>query len=320
MRGSRATAQVVRVRGTPRPIAYADRVLRDRATLRRAGSQNTESLVTLRAACLFAALVLCTARPAQGQAQATLHETAPFAVRPAWGEQSAERSSAAGVFLPYTDSATTHTHAVAIESHVAYDPNRRGAQLQTRGEVVLFARRTMGLALMGGGTYVSARAPVPESSGAFGGLKLQALAQAQFGVDLAISCAYLSRGFNLRPAVATELLLGRSLGALQLLLNVGYGQGVRDNERFGALRGALLHHAYRGLHVGLDARFAADLELDAVEPTGEPEFEANGGAVLSYAISHVTVSATGGPAALRFRDGRDTHLGVALAVGIGATL
>lgn len=243
--------------------------------------------------------------------------------------RTAEKSAAAGVFLTYTESATTETHNVAASSQVGYDGNREGAFVHTRAEGVILAgpsgrggraRSPVGLSVVGGGSYIDATAQFPSSSSGFGGLKLQPIFQERFGFDAAVMVTYQSRGFNLTPAVAADVLLGRRIGDTQLLLNIGYGQGVTEGERYGRVRAASLTRVVDELRVGIDGRFMADLELEWEEPTGEPEFEANVGPVVSYTISHISLSATVGPAALRYRDGRDTLLGVAANFGIGGTL
>jgi len=139
-------------------------------------------------------------------------------------------------------------------------------------------------------------------------------------IDAAVMVSYQSRGFNLTQAVAADLLLGRRFGDTQLLLNIGYGQGVEEGERYGRVRAASLTRVVDELRLGIDGRFAADLEFEWEEPTGEPEFEANVGPVVSYTISHINLSASVGPAALRYRDGHDTLYGVAANFGVGGTL
>lgn len=267
----------------------------------------------LRTPVLLASLLLPVAAAAQ-QGQEGASEEGTF------GSYTGERSTAAGMFLRFTESPTTRTHKAAVGTHTAFDGNRRGVTLETRGEVVVYASRALGVALLGGGAYVGASEALPEASHAFGGVKLQPLSQERFGVDLAFSVAYQSRGFNLRQAVATGILLGRRFGETQTLLNVVYGQGLEDDERYGSLRAGVLHPIVQRLYVGLDARFSADLELNEDEPEGEPEFEGHVGPVLSYTLSHLTLSATAGPATLRYRDGTDTRFGAVVSLGVAATL
>lgn len=240
--------------------------------------------------------------------------------------RTAEQSAASGVFLRSAESPTTEAHRAAVSTHAGFDGNRQGALVETRGEVVLVApsARTsgprFGLSVVGGGAYIGATSRLPESSSGFGGLKLQPVFQDQLGFDAAVSVSYLSRGFNLQQALQAELLLGRRIGDTQLLLNVGYGHGLEEGERYGRLRAAVLSRVVKELRLGLEARGMLDLERDEDEPSGEPDFEVNGGAVVSYTISHLSLSASAGPAALKYRDGRDTMFGVAASFGIGAAL
>lgn len=242
------------------------------------------------------------------------------------GRNTSEQSTEAGVFLRFAESATTQTHKVAIDTHTGFDSNRKGLVLDTRGEVVLHARRGFGVALIGGGAYIGATERFPESSSAFGGLKLQGLEQSRHGIDAGVSVQYQSRGFNLQPAVAAELMLGRRWGRTQTLFNAGYGHGLEEGERYGTLRAAVLTRVWKELRVGVDGRYVRDLEFGPEEPEGEPEFEANAGAVVSYAISHISLSAHAGPAVLRYRaqptdvEKPSTLVGSVVSLGIGATL
>ena len=269
------------------------------------------------------ALALCCALASPGAAQddALQGDGDPSAL----GRNTAERSTEAGVFLRFAESPNTHTHKVAVDTHVGFDSNREGAVIDTRAEAVLFSRRSFGLAVFGGGSYIGATSRFDEASSVNAGLKLQPLSQARHGIDGAFTVAYQSRGFNLQPAVAAELLLARRWGNTQALLNVGYGHGLEEGERYGTARGAVLTRVWKELRAGVDGRFLHDLEFDADEPEGEPELEANAGAVVSYAISHFALSLHAGPAFLRYRPQPDappssTMIGAMVGVGIGATL
>lgn len=237
------------------------------------------------------------------------------------GHNTAERSTAKGVFMRFGESPAMDGHKVAVSSHVGGDTSRESAAVETRGEVVVYGRRGFHVGLIGGGSYIGAARGLPEQSAGFGGVKAQLLSQAQHGIDGAISVQYTSRGFNLVPAIASQLMIGRSFGDTQLLFNVTYGGGLEEAERFGTVRAAALTRVYRELRVGVDARALADLEFEWEEPEGEPEIEVNGGAVVSYAFSHLSLSALAGPTALRYRDGTDTfRVGALFSLGVGVTL
>jgi len=250
----------------------------------------------------------------------------PTAESDSFGRNTAERSTASGVFLRFAESPNTQTHKVAVDTHTGFDSNREGAVVDTRAEGVLYSRRSFGLAVFGGGSYVGASAArFGEASGVTGGLKLQPLSQARHGIDGAFTVAYQSRGFNLQPAVAAELLIARHWGDTLGVFNVGYGHGLEEGERSGTVRAALLTRVWKQLRVGVDGRYVHDLEFAPEEPEGEPEFEANAGAVLSYAVSHISLSAHAGPAVLRYRAQPDrpsdgTLVGAVVSLGIGASL
>lgn len=238
-----------------------------------------------------------------------------------FGSNTAERSTAKGVFMRLGESADMNHHKVAIGTHVGGDTNRQGAAVETRGEIVLWGRKGFNVGLIGGGSYIGATSKYPEQSAGFGGVKAQLLSQEQHGIDTAVAVSYASKGFNLVPAVKSELMLGRAFGDTSLNLNVAYFGGLEEQERSGYLRAGVLTRVYRELRVGVDARAMADLEFAWEEPEGEPEFEVNGGAVVSYAFSHLSLQALAGPTALRYRDGNnDLLVGAMFSLGIGATL
>lgn len=240
--------------------------------------------------------------------------------------RTAAQSAAAGTFLRLAESPTTSTHRVSVSTHGGYDGSRRGTVLEARGDAVLFARTGLerrskvGLALVGGASYGLNNSATPNFSSARAGLKLQPVFQQQHGVDAALAVSYDSRGFNLVPAVSAELLLARSFGETQLVLNVGYGAGLRESEHAGRLRAAVLTRLVADLRVGLEARGQLDLERDDDEPSGENDFEVAASAVANYTISHISLTAGAGPGAIRYRDGRETQVGLVATFGVGATL
>jgi len=240
--------------------------------------------------------------------------------------RTAERSAAAGVFLRLVESPTTSTHQVAVGSYGGYDGSRQGALFETRGEVVLMSRAglerrsALGLSLVGGGAYAAGAPGRSDTTGARVGFKLQPLFQEQVGLDVALSVTYESRGFNLVPAVSTDLLLARQIGQAQLLFNAGVGAGLRESECSGRVRAAILLPLLAQLGVGLEARGQLDLERDQDEPAGETDYEFAASAVANYAISHFSLTAGAGPGAIRYRNGQATEVGVVATVGIGAAL
>jgi hypothetical protein len=244
-------------------------------------------------------------------------------------------ATAAGVFMRHTDSPTTQTHRAAFNSQAGYDGSRRSGTVELRAELTVLggprsAARVVGLSLIGGASYLSPAAHAAPIGGdglhAFGGVKLQPLFQARHGVDGAFSVSYLSHGFNLAPALATGVLLGRRLADTQLLLNLDYAQSFAHGDRFGRLRAASLTRVVRELRVGMEGRASFDLGFEDDTP-GEAAYDIGCGPFASYALNHLVLSLGLGPTLLRFTDKpgngtqRDrTLVGVALNVGLGTTL
>jgi hypothetical protein len=137
-------------------------------------------------------------------------------------------------------------------------------------------------------------------------------------VDVAAVAGYEAQGFNLTPAVVARAAIGRTLGHTRLTGNVGYGVGTRAGERFGDLRMAALQRLSRDLHLGLDSRFRIDLERDADEPAGEPDWELTAGPMAALSLGRFIVSAGGGATALKYRLVPERHVGVYGLMGLGA--
>jgi hypothetical protein len=220
----------------------------------------------------------------------------------------ARAAAAAGNFLPFALSARSDTQRAFVATQGGYDSVREGALFRAAAQ----ARIVGPLAVRAAVTYGEPEASFkPEV-----GLKVDALHQEDHGIDLAIAASYEPEGFNTTPAASLRLALGRSLGATQLLANVGYGASL-DGERHGELRGGLLHTLLPQLQLGLDSRFRIDLERDDDEPAGEPEWDFSAGPAASLVLGPVVLSASGGPSALKLRFA-DAQVGVMGSVGVGA--
>jgi hypothetical protein len=235
--------------------------------------------------------------------------------------------------MRHSDSPTTETYRAAFNSQAGYDSSRRSGTVELRAELVVLGGprpRAVGLSLIGGAAYLSpathAQHIGQDGLRAFGGVKMQPLFQARHGIDGAVSVSYVSQGFNLAPAIATGVMLGRRVGDTQLLLNADYGQSFANGDRFGRLRAASLTRLVRELRVGVDGRASFDLGFDDDTP-GEAAYDVTLGPFASYALDHLVLSLGFGPALLRFTDKpgnasqRDsTLLGLALNVGVGTAL
>jgi hypothetical protein len=148
-------------------------------------------------------------------------------------------------------------------------------------------------------------------------LQLDAVKQATHGVDVAVAVGYSGAGFSTVPAAVLKVAIGRSMGASYVLANMGYEQGLQDNERSGELRLAVLRPLSRSVHVGIDSRFQIDLERDDDEPPGETESEWRTGFVASHTWNRLVFTVNGGVSALRLRGSDSTAVGPIVTGGFG---
>lgn len=233
--------------------------------------------------------------------------------------------AAAGAFLPYSSSASLTAYRAAVGVDAGYDGVREGTVGRLRAELVLLGRKerrwsNANLSLFGGGGYGAGERPGDSQAYGYGGLKLQPLVQTVHGVDLATSLAYTSRGFNLLPAVAGEVVLSKRFGALTTLFSAAYGQSVEDADRYAALGVAALLRVAAPLFVGVDAKLSGDLERDQDEPAFEPQVEAVGSGLLSYVSDFVTLTARGGLRAVQYRLHSQLLIGRELGVSASTAL
>lgn len=258
----------------------------------------------------LAALAMCECVAAQAWAQddrgAAAGSSAPA---------SAQQSASAGAFSNWTMTARSDTQRATARVTGGYDGAGKGATFDGGAEVQLMNRvavRATGSSSPGG------------SSTDGGGLglrfegKLDALRQETNGVDLAIAGGYESRGFNEVPALAGTLALGRSLGRLQLLANVGYARGLSDAEQYGSAGLAGIYQASQQLQLGLDSRLRIDLERDEDEPPGEREWELLAGPTVTYSVGSFAVIGGTGLAANQLRLQPGLNVGAIGYVGLGA--
>lgn len=214
----------------------------------------------------------------------------------------------AGAFLAWTEQARTDTHRAVASLHSGH-ATRAGWSHSGSGELVVLGPGSVldsadeidggggiGVALRGG--VFSRRGE--QASGEIG-LKAQLTSQHRTGFDLAATLLYQNEGFNLRPALASGIQCGTSIGSWLLLGNVGYGQGLADEERYGTLKLAVLRQVSEQLHAGVDSMLDLDLELDADEPDGEPQLLLQAGPAVTWTIGSVALSAQVGLSVLQPR-------------------
>jgi hypothetical protein len=225
--------------------------------------------------------------------------------------REAAKSASAGAFLPFTMSARSDTQRALVYGQGGYGGAARGAIFETMMEAQVLGR----LSLRAGGNYT-------ETGGQFRpevALRVDALRQEQSGVDLAVVGGYEAAGFNTVRAVTARVAVSRAFGDTRLVSNAGVGIGVDEGERYGDFRLAGLQAVGSRLHVGLDSRLRVDLERDASEPAGEPEWELTAGPVASFALGRFVLTASGGATALKFRQGdRSNHVGAVGTLGVGS--
>lgn len=223
---------------------------------------------------------------------------------------SAQQSAAAGAFSSWTTTARSDTQRATARVTGGYDGASKGATFDSGAEVQLMNR-------------VAVRASATSSPASDGlGLrvegKVDALRQEKSGIDLAITGGYESYGFNEVPAVAGTVALGRSLGRLQLLANVGYARGLEAAEQYGSAGLAGIYQASQQLQLGLDSRLRVDLERDADEPPGEREWELLAGPTVTFAVGSFAVIGGTGLAVNQLRLQPGVNVGAIGYLGLGA--
>jgi hypothetical protein len=191
-----------------------------------------------------------------------------------------------------------------------YDSARGGALFEQNSE----SRITSRLSVRAGFGYGS----TAQAGGPYLGLKVDALRQEHHGVDVAFAGGYEFDSFNRVPAARLAGAMGRLVGATRLLANVAYGQGMQLDERHADVRVAALRPFGQRVHLGVDSRVRLDLERDASEPAGEPEWDLMAGPHAAIALKTFVISATAGAAAVRFREGGATKVGALVSTGVGA--
>jgi hypothetical protein len=223
---------------------------------------------------------------------------------------SAAKSADAGAFLGWTMSPRNDAPRALAYLRGGYDAARKGAAFESRVEAHIMGPVSLRL----GGSYVG---PNGEVRPIFA-LKVDALNQEAHGVDLAVAAGYEPHGFNTVSALGVLVAVGRRIGDVNLIGNVGYGAGLQEGERYGDVRFAGLYRVARRLHMGLDSRFRIDLERDSDEPEGEPDWETVSGPAAMMTAGRFVLSAGGGVSAIKFRSSSTTHVGAIAHLGVGS--
>jgi hypothetical protein len=223
---------------------------------------------------------------------------------------SAQQSASAGAFSNWTTTARSDTQRATARVTGGYDGAGKGATFDGGAEVQLANRLSV--------RATGSSSPASNGVGLRFEGKVDALRQEQNGVDLAFAGGYESRGFNEVPAVAGTLALGRSLGKLQLLANVGYARGLQDAEQYGSAGLAGIYQASQQLQLGLDSRLRVDLERDDDEPPGEREWEVLAGPTVTFTMGSFAVIGGTGLAVNQLRLQPGLNVGAIGYLGLGA--
>jgi hypothetical protein len=222
---------------------------------------------------------------------------------------STEAITAQAAFLPWTASAAVEGRRGLAYGAVGWDGGRKDVMTSIAAEVSLAGR----LALRAG---AASTGPAGDFDPTIT-LQLDVLRQRDAAVDLAIVSGYEASGFNTVPAWIGRVALGRSFGAARVVADLGYSAGLADGERAGSASFGMLVHVTPHGYAGLDARFAIDLERDADEPIGEPDWQLVAGPVASYVIGSYVVTATAGVSSLKYRLVPGEHTGEMGMFGLG---
>jgi hypothetical protein len=225
--------------------------------------------------------------------------------------QAAEGAARAGALSPYTAQASLSGYRGLLQLDTGHDGVRASALQTVRAEGVVLPTR---LSLFGGGQYGTPDVSEAPRLSAFGGLRLQALAQGRHGLDLSFGGSYRSLGFSQLPAVVGELAVARSFGALYLGGSAAYGQSTREHDRFGSFSLQARVHPLQTLYFGADSRYSMDLEIDADEPEFEPQYELLSSGLLGYLGPWLAIQLRAGVRMLQYRLQTQRQLGPELGI------
>jgi len=226
-------------------------------------------------------------------------------------EVTAQRSAAFGAFSTWTMTARTDMQHAVVRAMGGYDGANQGARFESSAEAQIVQR----VALRAG----ASTSPATEGLGLRFEGKWDALRQEANGVDLAVAGGYEQHGFNEVSAAVGTVAVGRRLGRLQLLGNLGYARGIaQTEEHYGSAGLAAMYRVAESLQFGLDSRFRIDLERDDDEPPGEREWELEAGPTVTLTAGSFALTGGTGLVANRLRLVPGTDVGALGYVGVGA--
>jgi hypothetical protein len=166
---------------------------------------------------------------------------------------AAIKSADAGAFEPYTFAARIEGRAtVALLS--GYDSAYHNAV----GTIGAEARVWGPIAIRAGASWVPARTTIWPAAG----LRVQALKQERFGIDLSLGAQYKAEGLtegDIEGELEGVVAIGRRFGRLGLLANLVFGSDFDGNDRDGEVHLSGQYTITDRLRAGLDSRVRFDL-------------------------------------------------------------
>jgi hypothetical protein len=225
---------------------------------------------------------------------------------------AAARSAEAGMMLPSTVSARTDSQRGVVRVIGGYDSARDRMQLEALADVTLIGPVAARVGAMYGHTSASFRPTI--------GLRVQALKQEAFGVDLGLGGFYKPEGFTeAEGEIEVMVMVGRRFGRFSTFANLVYGQDPEAVERDGELRMGALYAISSPLQAGFDARLRFDLgsEEGKRRAEGGAEYDVWVGPTASYALGPVAAIAQVG---LSIYGTEPARAGALALLGLGGAL
>jgi hypothetical protein len=222
-------------------------------------------------------------------------------------------SADAGMMLPLTIAPRTDSQRGVVRAIGGYDSARDRAQFEATADVTIFGPFAVRVGAQYGQQRNSFRPSV--------GLRVQALTQERYGIDLGFGGFYKPEGFTeMEGEIEVMVMVARHFGRLGTFANLVYGQDPEGKERDGELRLGALYAVSVPLQVGLDTRLRFDLgeENEQVrKKEGGAEFDILVGPTASYALGPVAVI---GHAGLSVYGTQPARTGVAALLGLAGAL
>jgi hypothetical protein len=234
------------------------------------------------------------------------------ATSPDKDREAAVVSADAGMFLPFTMSPSTYTQRGIVRALGGYDSARDRAQFDAVADVTVWGP----IAIRVGALYGQQRDTFRPTVG----LRVQALTQDRFGIDLGFGAFYKPEGFTeAEGEIEFMVLLARRFGRLATFANLVYGQDPEARERDGELRLAALYSVLAPLQLGLDGRLRFDMGSEEGERRAEggAEYDLWFGPTASYALGHLAVTAQAG---LSIYGTEPSRAGIVALLGVGGAL